>query len=348
MARRGAVSVAFVCFSPEEQRLLAACSGTAVKCYMRLRARMDFATCIVGRFSGVSYTMLREWSAQTIEKGRGETEVQPSIKQVRTALSQLQRRGLIRRMDTEHLVFLMPLAADGLARLKRTGHERGRVTGHRTGHEPGSLEPNDGAAFDDSDRPNGAGCRANPEGQNGPNGAHIGVYVNPKPLSGGVHDWEDVDAAVHHDAAAAVNALAKTLTSAEPGATCSEPMRIAIALVAQLRGLGVRCQAQDPRLLAWVHERIDPQVLVRAVEVAKARRGGSAQTVNVGLIDVIARDLMVQDARQSEPTPVWWGSERATFDKARALGLKPVRMETVAQLRQRIRDTLSDRRRASG
>ena len=346
MARRGALSVAFVCFSPEEQRLLSACSGTAVKCYMRLRARMDFATCIVGRFSGISYTMLREWSAQTIEKGSGEIEVQPSIKQVRTALAQLQRRGLIRRMSTEHLVFLMPLAAEGLERLKRTGHERGRVTGQRTGHEPGSVEPNDGAAFDDSHGPNGAGYGASPEGQNTPNGAHIGVYVNPIPLSGGVHDAEAVDAAVHHDAAAAINALAKSMSSAPPGAACSEPMSIAIGLVAQLRALGVRCQAQDPRLLAWVHERIDPQVLVRAVEVAKARRGHSVQTINVGLIDVIARDLLSQDARQREPTPAWWGSEQATFAKARALGLKPIRMETVAQLRQRIRDTLSDRRRA--
>ena len=209
-----------VLLSAGELQVLHECSGLAFKVYMRLRSRMDFSTGVVGLRSGMSITALREWGEELIERGGGMQRVKPSVQQVRTALAQLERRGLLRRKPGETLVFLMPLALTKQARPNQTQQEPNTRTQHGTQHEPNTPKGSNGAWSDATEGANPTRNIVIPDGQNGPNSTHIGVYVNRKPLGGGVHDWEDVDAATQQNAAAAVNGLAKSMTSLILVSTC--------------------------------------------------------------------------------------------------------------------------------
>ena len=111
----------------EELEALSRCSGVAVKAYLRIRARMDLDTGLVGVKSGLSYQALREWTEEAVEKGAGEAVVQPTMRNIRTAVEQLVRRGLLHRAKTERLVFKCLLAVAGEVRPKRTRHEPDRA-----------------------------------------------------------------------------------------------------------------------------------------------------------------------------------------------------------------------------
>ena len=115
-----------IVLTADELEALSRCSGVAVKAYLRLRARMDFRTGIVGHRSGMSYQALREWTEETVEKGAGVVVMQPTLRNIRTAVDQLLRRGLLSRMRTERLVFRCLMARTGEVRPNRTRHEPGR------------------------------------------------------------------------------------------------------------------------------------------------------------------------------------------------------------------------------
>ena len=116
-----------IVLTADELEALSRCSGVAVKAYLRLRARMDFRTGIVGHRSGMSYQALREWTEETVEKGAGVVVMQPTLRNIRTAVDQLLRRGLLSRMRTERLVFRCLMARTGEVRPNRTRHEPGRA-----------------------------------------------------------------------------------------------------------------------------------------------------------------------------------------------------------------------------
>lgn len=333
----------FVVTEPE-QWALASCSGVAVKAYLRLRARMDFDSGVVGVRTGVSYQALREWTEEEVEKGKGMMRVQPSVQAIRTALGQLVRRGLLVRRRAENLVFLMPMARTGSVRANQTQQEpnRGKTGERRT--IPNAVEDAGYSSllggFDGL-----AGCEpnttpnTNSTGVNPANGTHIREPIKTSTF----HTASTTDnGGARGDVESAACGLANKWTG--PGAVggdgeqTSPQMRKAAGLVALLRKRGVRCNTQDPRLLAWVADGLDEAFIFKAVDVAKDRRGDSPQPVNVGLLDTIARGL-ADDAKRpaKKAADAWWLSDAATEAKGRELGMQARPGESYPDFRGRIR-----------
>ncbi|MBB2918311.1 YdaU family protein [Cupriavidus alkaliphilus] len=68
---------------------------------------------------------------------------------------------------------------------------------------------------------------------------------------------------------------------------------------------GIEADASDERLLRWVAEGATPADVARAIASAQQRRRkeGSAQPVNVGLVDVILADILAKRRAPSAVTP---------------------------------------------
>lgn len=91
--------------------------------YLRvLRRRMDYATCIVGLTVRLSYQLIGEWLEVRPPAKSKKPFVRLTVGEIRSALSQLEKAGLIRRCyergEVLPLVFLLPLAKTGLIREK--------------------------------------------------------------------------------------------------------------------------------------------------------------------------------------------------------------------------------------
>ncbi|MDD2765299.1 MAG: hypothetical protein PHE83_15150 [Opitutaceae bacterium] len=105
---------------------LSTCSGLAVKAYLRLRSRMDLATCLVGLKSGLSWQALVEWTETLTPKGAGWQIEKATVSALRRATEALERAGLLRKKAAQVLVFLCPMATAGNARPNQTRQEPGR------------------------------------------------------------------------------------------------------------------------------------------------------------------------------------------------------------------------------
>lgn len=314
--------MADIVLTEDELVVLASCSGVAVKAYLRLRSRMDFDSGVVGLRSGVSYQALREWTEEEVEKGAGMMRIQPSLQAVRTALAQLVRRGLLVRRPVDNLVFLLPLARVGSVRPNQTQHEpnRGRRAVQHT--EPNTNQTwqnsSNGAAFvvggcaDPNIEPN-----ANPTDPPPPNPTHIRYPYTSTPQQAAC--TPDNEGAREEVGRAAAGLVAR-ICGGVPAVEASPQMRRAGALVAMLRKQGVRSNAMDPRLLAWVSDGIADGLICKGVEVARQRRGDNPQPINLGYLDAIVRGL-VEDEKRPPALPPWWSSDALAEAKARELGV---------------------------
>ena len=303
-----------------EIEVLSRCSGVAVKAYLRLRARMDIRTGLVGQKSGMSYQALREWTEEAVEKGSGETLLQPSMRNVRTAVEQLVRRGLLVRMRTEKLVFRCALADLAEARPNRTRHEPDMAkqpepdtepdtnpTGystsieadysHTTTHEP-DTEPD-----------------TNPTGQNSPNPTNIGVGVNPSLPQTTYTAVEGVDAA------AVVSSFGLAMVSKSQPDAVPKDRRREVDLVLTARQHGANVTASDPRVMRWAEQGVTPRQMEQACAIARKQReqSGSRQAVNAGYLDAILRDIL--DPPERKATVAWWADDMTMDAKARELGV---------------------------
>lgn len=114
--------------SSDELNQLHGAGPVAFVVYVWLRSWMDFATGVVGASHTISIRMLEECCERHITRGAGVQVERPSRKEVRVALDELLRRGLLqRRGNGDLLVFFMPCAAKGELRPNQTGPSAGRV-----------------------------------------------------------------------------------------------------------------------------------------------------------------------------------------------------------------------------
>lgn len=326
-----------------ELEVLAGCSGTAVKAYLRLRARMDLATGIVGQRSGMSYQALREWTEETIEKGAGALVVQPSLRNIRTAVEQLQRRGLLRRLKTEGLSFLCLLARRAEVRTNQTRHEPGRGLTADLVTEPGTegdtnpavLKPIfdaglSGVVGDAPGTEPGTERDTNLAGGDTPNPADIRYQSKPSTSQAASTYSTGAGASGAYSAAEGLSRL-----WGRDGEEVGKGDRKVIELVAWLRRNGAAVQAANPKVRAWVTEGIDEGLIARALDIAKDDRGPSPQPVNAGLLDAIVRRLLVE--RDKPPRRRNWAaaSDVQLEERARELGVHSVgrsRAEVVAAI----------------
>lgn len=329
----------------DELWALSRCSGIAVKAYLRLRSRMDLRTGIVGQRTGVSYKMVQEWAAQAVEKGAGEAEVMPTARQARTAVEQLERRGLLRKLKqpvgSRSLVFKCPMAEMPEVRAKRTRHERGSMETPEQGREQGTyradLNASAGAGFKAIDYPEqGREHVTNATAQKQPNASDIGDGVNNY-LSQAA--YTEVEAERAREAIAALG-LAK-MSQASPPAMPESKRRV-VDLVLSARQASVPVTSSDPRVIAWAAQGVTPRQLEQAIGIAKQRRAaeGSRQAINAGYLDAILRDILNPPERPAVAA-AWWSSVAGMDAKARELGIATARPgETEADYKNRIRSAL--------
>lgn len=308
----------------DELWALSRCSGVAVKAYLRLRSRMDLRTGIVGLRSGVSYKMVQEWAAQSVEKGGGEVDETPTYKQARVAVAQLVRRGLLERVPTVNdarlLVFKCPMARMPEIRSKRTGHEQGIAKQAEQGTEQGTnradLKASSGAGFVGVD-----GCEQGTEQgtnraeQKWPNRADIGEGVNPYLSQAAYTTVNGVDAV---EAVAAVGLAMVSRASPEP---VQADRRREVDLVLTARQHGANVTASDPRVMRWAEQGVTPRQMEQACAIARQRREaeGSRQAVNAGYLDAILRDVLNPPERKT--AVAWWADDCSMDAKARELGI---------------------------
>ncbi len=110
-------------WSAEEDAAMDYLPHAAQVLYMRvLRRRMDYSTGIVGISCRVSYQQIGEWLEVRPPPKSTKPVVRLSVGEIRAALAQLERAGLIVRVERSGevmpLVFSLPLAKTGLIREK--------------------------------------------------------------------------------------------------------------------------------------------------------------------------------------------------------------------------------------
>lgn len=116
-------------WSAEEDQAMDYLPHAAQVLYLRvLRRRMDFNTGVVGITCRISYQQIGEWLEVRPPWGSKNPVVRLTVPEIRAALVQLERAGLIQRVrdsngDAMPLVFLLPLASAGLVRVKKEQQE---------------------------------------------------------------------------------------------------------------------------------------------------------------------------------------------------------------------------------
>lgn len=311
----------------EELEVLSRCSGVAVKAYLLIRARMDIATGVVGVKSGLSYQALREWTEEAVEKGAGEQLVQPSLRSIRTAVEQLQRRGLLRRAKTEKLVFKCVLATLADARSNQTRHEPGRAKQAEPGTEPDTnpagLKASIGAGLMGGEQVEpDTEPDTNPAGAKTPNPSHIrGQRLKPSTPQAA----STAEPGVGPDQQVA-STIAAFWSAKKFGSEQAEEhvARRATAMSVLLRTEQIQATAMNPTLIGWAEQGIRDEQLRAAVALARQRRQaeGSLQPVNVGYVHACLQSVL------KPPKPkvdAWWQSVAAMEAKARELGIPGAR-----------------------
>ena len=319
--RRIGCRVPDIVLTEAELDVLSRCSGVAVKAYLRLRGRMDFESGVVGRKAGISYQALREWTEEAVEKGAGEMIVQPTLKNIRTAVEQLVRRGLLHRSRTENLVFQCVLARTGNVRPKRTRHEPGRAKQAEPGTEPGTNPAGQNASNGE-----GFGAQHNPEpdtepgtnpaGQNQPNPAHIRYPIKASTPQAA---YTPVNEGGTAEPPAAFGSARNASAAAD------EPInRRAVELAVAVRKLGGAVQAMDPTVIGWAEKGVTVAQVSEAMGLAKLRRAeeSSPQPIGARFLAVFVRDVL--NPPKPKPPP-WWASHAAMEAKAFEMGIAGAR-----------------------
>ena len=97
---------------------------------------MDYASCKAGLKTRLSWNALGEAAETHVTRGSGQQIERPTLRQMRTAAEDLDRRGLVRRAgNDELLVFLLPFAVVKQARPNQTRQSDVRVASGVTGQD---------------------------------------------------------------------------------------------------------------------------------------------------------------------------------------------------------------------
>ncbi|QEY15484.1 hypothetical protein D0C16_05545 [Cellvibrio sp. KY-GH-1] len=110
-------------WSAEEDAAMDYLPHAAQVLYLRvLRRRMDFNTGVVGITCRLSYKLIGEWLEVRPPAKSTKPIIRLTVQAIRTALEQLEKAGLIKRVESDGevlpLVFLLPFARTGLIREK--------------------------------------------------------------------------------------------------------------------------------------------------------------------------------------------------------------------------------------
>ncbi len=277
--------------------------------YLWLRYWVDIRTGVVGKSRPISLGMLRAYCETHVPKGRGIQIVQPSERNIRTALEVLERVGLIKRLPGDNLIFRLPLAqvlllAPGKPDVNLTGYPDtmpGRVDNWAeaaTGAgAPNVVQPNP-ARY--PSRPRTAypthirGRRDNPPSQ-----PAASTTREERMLAAGRNERHEAIAALLHDQ-------------------------------------GVLVGSGHPVVAEWVAMNVSDTDLLAAVQLAcQAREAeGTGQPLNPGFIRAKLRKVL---GKEKPAAVAWWSSVPAMEARARELKIAGARPgESMEEFKARI------------
>ncbi|GAB1424269.1 hypothetical protein MASR2M16_15030 [Thauera terpenica] len=295
------------------------CGPLAGLAYIWLRTFVDLRSGVVGRLRPVSLAMLRAYCETHTPKGGGVQIVQPSERNVRTALSSLERAGMLRRLeDDRRLVFRLPLMKTlALDQIEPDANPRGEPDRESGAVDKGRITLQDAGVT----LPRAQNPAANPPEAKSVHPTHIGDQRG-KPSH-------------PHTAAAYPGGL----RAREPVAAAGgDARRQAVADL--LRGAGVRVAGADPALADLVARDVGDADLLTAVELARQARAAEGSSQPIGVRYVLALLDRLQ-FRQKRVTAAWWSTEEGALTKGAELGLAPRAGESWAEYRGRVRAAIA-------
>lgn len=284
----------------------------AFSAYVWLRSWADLRDGAVGRSRAVSLAMLAAYCEQHVPKGSGMQIVKPSERNIRTALSALQRAGLLVRIpDDRRLVFRLPI-------MDRPNCVRNEPDAFPTG-EPDTAR---GMVRDGRKAGNDAGFRLvrnlnptpNLTGVNRPNSTHIGEQRTTLRQTTTTHST-----LVH-------------ATRDDDVVLSAEEKKLADVL----RGEGVRIRDGDQTALeGLVRQGIGLSDLLAAVARCRAARekAGSQQPLNVGFVASLLN---------SHPRGDWRTDDASALALGRESGIEPRPGENWPEFRNRLAAALRE------
>lgn len=328
--------------SDREMEALYGASGAAVKLYLALRSRMDYASCKAGLKTRLSWNVLGEAAETHVTRGSGQQIERPTLRQMRTAAEDLERRGLVRRVgNDELLVFLLPFAVVKQARPNQTRQSDVRVASGVTGQD--TRQGSDTPDIQQAQRISASlrSLTGQLTGQSGVRvveaepGTHQTSNINVYTPSSSYTALSGVDASGDHLDECGLSAEGKGLD-----AVASRAADIAV----MLRKQGARLTSADPRVLQWARDGVSDSVLLDAMTLAidSRQREGSAQPIGSKYLDTIARDLF-ERASGARPVARWWATDEGTAEEGRRLGLEARIGESMQDFRARIKSAQQQR-----
>lgn len=305
----------FICAA--ELEALHSCSPLAGMTYLWLRSFADLRSGVVGRTRPVSLSMLRAYTETHTPRGSGVQITQPSERGIRTALSVLERAGLLRRLaDDRRLIYLLPrMETLSLASRKPDANPTGK---HGAEPDTGDNSSNASAVADLIPR-HWANSVDVSMRVHRPNLTHIrGQRIEPSPP--------------------------QTASTPEPGLDEKEGAAAAAgsgrckAIANLLRGAGVRVIGNETELINLAD--VPKAEVLAAVDLARQNRLDTGSTQPIGLKFVVALLDRVQQQSIKAPAQAWWSSEASILAKGAELGLSPRPGEDWASFRARLQEAI--------
>jgi hypothetical protein len=280
--------------------------------YLWLRSWADIRTGAVGQTRPISLGMLRAYCETHVSKGAGVQLVQPSERNIRTALAGLERAGLLRRLSGDRLCYRLLLA-------QTLPHAHSKPDADLTGQTAAKPDGVDnspdawpGAASDSSISVNAT--RYSPRAGRSYLTHIRDQRIKPSP-----------------DPAAS---LAMEVQNVAP-ATAGRKGRHA-AIAALFREQGVVVGPGHPVIADLAAINVSDADLLAAVELARQAREaeGTGQPLNPGFIRAKLRKAI----EQKKPTTVaWWSSVPTMEAQARRLNIPGARPgESLDEFKARI------------
>lgn len=309
----------------EEWNALGGIPYLQFRLYLVLRWYMDIATRRVGTVRGISLQGLCEELYIDPAPGRVESG-SPTKKAVRSALLQLEKRGLIEPCGNgEVLVFLLPKADVVSARAKLKGHKRGTATWHATGHAE-SLEPQGNA--DDMGHAKG-------QPQTPLKGHTSELRVNPLSVEASAATVVPVD-----------NFSDEARLLLEP--LDAERVAAYIRSHEQRRGLVARVTARDVDQTDWIATGLTAAELREVCDLGRVDREvtKNPSPLNVPflatLLHRVRKGRVVCRGEGDQPAVAWHVTEAGVEAKAAEVGLLRQTDEPIDQLRGRVAFRLAE------
>jgi hypothetical protein len=289
--------------TPDEMSVLFGVGPLAMSLYVWLRSWMDFRTGLVGVTRSLSREMLATYTGTEVPRGNGTQQLRPTVKQVRVALQGLERVGLLRRRDTNLLVFSMPRARIGQVRPFQTGPSEGRDEGRATA----SI---------------GAALREVGESENEPNRANNSSQVVLLSTQQAASQVPPVVDAVDKSIADAAAPDAATPEKPAPRRK-AQPQTIEDLLASH-----AVTKIDSAVVARWIADGYRADHVLTAIGKAKALRikAGSDVPIPLGLINTILSDIKLPRAtkaksKASAGNPRWDDNSATIRQKARELGM---------------------------